>query len=124
MALQCPACGQARLVIQASVELPPDHRSDERTIQALRCAGCDFTAIGRYEESRRGRLDDESWFHLGYPAPPEAIATLKRLASACPNPRKPRCKCSSHRRLDRALDEDDSVLPGVDWSHPFAIQLA
>lgn len=124
MGLQCPECGEARLMIEASVELPPDHRSDERTVQALRCAECDFTAIGRYEESRRGALDDESWSHIGYPAPPETVADLKRLANACPNPRKARCKCASHRRLSRAFDEDDSVLPGVDWSHPFGIRIA
>jgi len=123
VALRCPECGGSGLRIQATMELGPDHRSDERSIQALRCPDCGLTAVGMYEESRRGALDSESWSHTGYPAGVKALAALKRLVRSCPAPKDPRCKCAAHRQLDQAVGGDDSILPGVEWSRPFGIQL-
>jgi len=122
MPLCCPQCGGAGLRITAALELPPDDRSDERTVQALECAGCGFTGLGVYEESRRGALDGETVNHTAFPADENAFAALERLINSCPNPKDSRCDCASHRRLDQALGGDESILPGIDWSRPRGIE--
>ena len=76
MALQCPACEQPALTVTASRELGPDERSDERSLQVVRCGVCGFGAIAFYEESRRGA--GESFHHDGYYAPAEVVDALEK----------------------------------------------
>jgi hypothetical protein len=99
MALICPDCAAKSLTITSSLELPPDARSDEITLQVVRCARCRFLAIAVYEESRRGGFDSESVDHRGFRASPDDVRAIEKTISACPQPRNPRCRCAAHRAL-------------------------
>jgi len=100
MSFRCPACQGARsLRITSSLELPPDSRSDEITLQLIKCSRCDFVGVAVYEESRRGALDDDSFHHFGYPVSQAHWDRLRELMERCPDPRNPRCSCPAHRRL-------------------------
>jgi hypothetical protein len=100
MAFICPHCTRVgALRIVSRIELPPDSRSDEITLQIVTCAQCGFTGIAVYEESRRGALDSASFSHTGYYAEQNDVASIKRLIDACPTPKNPRCPCPSHRTL-------------------------
>jgi hypothetical protein len=102
MPLKCPSCSSSgSLHITSSIELPYDSRSDEITLQVLRCSRCGFEGIAVYEESRRGGFDDESFSHTAYRVPDADLRRLERIISSCPRPKNPRCKCSAHRRLGR-----------------------
>jgi hypothetical protein len=110
MALKCPSCsGSGSLYIASSIELPSDSRSDEITLQVVKCARCGFEGIAVYEESRRGSLDDDAFSHIAYRVSDADLQRLERAIHSCPRPRDPRCKCSAHRRLGR---KD----PGGRWS--------
>ena len=101
MSFFCPECSQAALRITASLELPPDSRSDEITLQAVRCSRCGFAAAAVYQESRRGSWDDESVDHRGFYTPPEKLKELRAAIRRCPNQRDPRCTCETHRTYGR-----------------------
>jgi len=88
----------------ATLELPGDSRSDEIAIQLVACAQCGFRGAAVYEESRRGRLDAESWEHTGYALPGAAYLELSKLMLSCPRPRDNACPCTSHSTLSR-VDE-------------------
>jgi hypothetical protein len=99
---RCPECSIANsLYISASIELPPDSRSDEITLQIVTCRACRFEGLAVYEESRRGALDSESVDHRGYHASQGDVRELKRLIGDCPKPHDARCSCPTHRRLGR-----------------------
>jgi hypothetical protein len=100
MGFLCPACcTTGSLQITKRLELPPDSRSDEITLQLVRCQLCDFVGIAIYEESRRGTLGDESVDHRGYYVPTASLQRLKKLLRECPEPGNRRCACAAHRRL-------------------------
>lgn len=100
MSFQCPACSDPRgLEITSRLELPPDSRSDEITLQTVQCARCSFTGIAVYEESRRGALDDESFHHTGYYVDSGDLKALKSRIDRCPDPGNPRCSCPVHRQF-------------------------
>jgi hypothetical protein len=99
MPYYCPECGAKSLNVTASLELPPDSRSDEITLQPVRCARCQFTAIAVYEESRRGSWDSESIDHRGFPASAKELRAIENAIGACPRPRDWRCDCAVHRAL-------------------------
>lgn len=102
MAVACPSCSSAgSLRITVSLELPPDSRSDEITLQIVVCSRCDLTGIAVYQESRRGALDDDSFDHTGYYVESEDLLALREAIAACPSPRNARCRCATHRRLGR-----------------------
>ena len=101
MAFVCPACKRISLSITDRLELPPDSRSDEITLQIIACASCRFKGIAVYEESRRGALFDESVDHRGYVVGEDDLARLRRLIRACPDRGNPRCKCKTHRLLGK-----------------------
>ena len=122
MGLVCPVCGEATLMVAARLELPPDDRSDEVAVQVLSCSQCDARALGIYEESRRGALDDESWSHVGYPMEPEAAEALAAKLRRCRHPGSPRCACATHRSFRRAGQDWRDSLPGVRWDKPFAVR--
>jgi len=54
MAFQCPECKRdSSLRIVQRIEVPPDSRSDQITLQVVRCGSSQFEGIAVYEESRR-----------------------------------------------------------------------
>ncbi|MEW6265772.1 MAG: hypothetical protein AB1641_22090 [Thermodesulfobacteriota bacterium] len=102
MGFVCPACAtKDALEISLFLELPPDSRSDEITVQLLRCRSCGFPGVSVYEESRRGSLFEEAWDHQAYGLEEEEWRRLARLISVCPNRRDPNCLCSGHLELNR-----------------------
>lgn len=99
MAFVCPECAAQALEIALVMELPPDSRSDEIALQTVRCSSCGFQGAAVYEESRRGALDSESWFHEGHRLGNEPLRALAEAIRACPSPRDTSCQCASHRTL-------------------------
>jgi hypothetical protein len=75
MAFKCSSCGDPRLEISFSLELPPQGDDDEVTVQTLKCAGCGFYGVAVYRESRHGTLGSESWSYDGYPIEDEGAGT-------------------------------------------------
>jgi hypothetical protein len=102
MTFRCPSCSTPRaLRITKKIELPPDSRSDEITLQIVKCRRCQFAALAVYEESRRGSLTGESVDHRGYYVNKSDLAWLTGKIGACPDPRNSRCRCLVHRELGR-----------------------
>ena len=84
MGLLCPKCLDYSLNIEDKLELPPDSRSDEITLQIIKCKKCSFEGVAVYEESRRGNLDDYSYNHTGYELPTSSLNQIKRDLSKKP----------------------------------------
>jgi hypothetical protein len=106
MGLICPQCGiEGEFRIRAGLELPPDGRSDEITLQASVCHGCGLFSVTVYEESRRGSLDQDSFDHYGYRLDGLEFERLVGLITACPRPDDRRCSCPTHRQLSRTDDQ-------------------
>lgn len=101
MSFVCPECARPELEITLSIELPPDARSDEITLQTVECSRCGFQGAAVYEESRRGALDSESWHHQGHRLEKEPLRALVEAIRACPDRRNRGCRCASHRGLGR-----------------------
>lgn len=101
MPLVCPACDAATLQVAQNLELPPDSRSDEITLQLVECTSCGFRAVATYEESRRGGLTDEAIDHNGYKLPDDQLDTIAALMGLCPDPDDASCTCASHQELGR-----------------------
>ena len=78
MSFLCPECSSRSLNIILSLELPPDSRSDEITLQTVECSQCGFSGIAVYEESRRGALDSESVDHYSYRVGVDDLRALKK----------------------------------------------
>ena len=120
----CPDCGAATLVIAASLELPPDSRSDEITVQAIACGKCGFAGAAAYEESRRGSLDSECWTHDGFRMPAGRASALRELLFTCPSPRNSECTCRAHRDLGRTVDGWWAGLDAWSTTGRFALRQA
>jgi len=102
MPFQCPECSAPKsLEIALQIELPPDSRSDEITLQIVECSQCGFAGIAVYEESRRGSLNSESFDHTGYYVSAEDLKALRKTIKRCPKPKNWRCNCPAHRILGR-----------------------
>lgn len=102
MSFLCPDCSTPKsLRIVSKLELPPDSRSDEITLQVVECSHCGFEGIGVYEESRRGSLDDDSFDHFGYYVDRDDLDDVKKAIKRCPKPGNWRCGCAAHRRFGR-----------------------
>jgi hypothetical protein len=101
MPFQCPECKKTSLGIKAQIELPPDSRSDEISLQIVTCSSCGFSGIAVYEESRRGALDADSYSHIGYRVRKEDQVKLRNMIRKCPTPREQRCTCPAHRELGK-----------------------
>ncbi|MBN1873039.1 MAG: hypothetical protein JXA33_02340 [Anaerolineae bacterium] len=97
MTFICPQCKVGALRITASIELPPDSRSDEITLQIVNCACCKFNGIAVYEESRRGASD--TFHHTGYGLSAQEIKSLHATIKQCPQPKNPDCTCTAHQKL-------------------------
>ncbi|MCJ7739686.1 MAG: hypothetical protein MUQ10_20635 [Anaerolineae bacterium] len=101
MSFRCPECSAQSLAITRSFELPADSRSDEITLQIVKCSSCGFAGIAVYEESRRGALDSESFSHTSYRVIAADLRRLKHMIGRCPRPRDSRCGCAAHQSLGR-----------------------
>lgn len=113
MAFSCPECGTAgSLGIVQSIVLAPDSRSDDIILQLVRCRQCRFRAAAVYEESRRGRLDSESWEHIGYRLSSQELAELSAMMARCPSKKDSRCRCPAHQALGQRNDAGR-------WQPPF-----
>jgi hypothetical protein len=99
MGFQCPECNNKTLKIVDRIEMPPDARSDEITLQVIRCGVCNFEGIAVYEESRRGALESETIDHYGYTLDGQELKSIKALIKRCPEPANYRCACDSHQKL-------------------------
>ncbi len=123
MPFLCPECSEPKsLGIALKIELPPDSRSDEITLQVVECYRCGFEGIAVYEESRRGALGSESFHHIGYRVSKEDLKALRRTIKACPRPTDWRCRCSAHRVLGRRDASGRwSGLDDIDQEGTFAL---
>jgi hypothetical protein len=123
MAFRCPRCqGAQRLAIVRRLELPPDVRSDEITLQVVRCQACGFAGIAVYEESRRGAFGEEHWNHTGYHAPAADVRTVEKDLARCPRPGDADCRCAAHRRYARCdANGRWKGLEGIDLGAPFGM---
>jgi hypothetical protein len=104
MTSACLHCGSTEEERLGGIELGPDGSSDERWIGLLRCRGCRAAFVYFYEESRRGRLDDERSHGSLSPLEETLALRLAALLAACPAPRSERCACEAHRLLRSNLD--------------------
>jgi hypothetical protein len=101
----CPQCLAFSLQICSTLELPFDSRSDEISLQILKCAKCGFVGLGVYEESRRGKLDSESIEHRGYILDDSEMSNIEKMIKKCPNPKNSNCKCKVHHSLSTITKE-------------------
>ena len=99
MSFTCPVCKNNTLKITKSIELPPDSRSDEISLQLIHCGGCKFSGLAVYEESRRGVLGEDSFSHTGYRVSTDTLTALRTLIHSCPVPGNKNCNCKAHRVL-------------------------
>lgn len=98
----CPECRETEsLNIISAIDIECDSRSDEISLQVVKCSACRFRGIAVYEESRRGSLDSECVDHYGYKMDEEKIESLLALISRCPRPRDAYCACQTHKILNR-----------------------
>jgi hypothetical protein len=122
MPFACPSCSGQAMEITSSLELPPGEMDDELALQTLKCEPCGFQGIAIYRESRRGRMDSESWRHDGYPISKEGLEQLRKDFMCCPSPRDRACPCAAHRKLS----QQNWIVPslsGVDPQARFSMQL-
>lgn len=124
MLFSCPDCSTAgTLRIINRLELPPDSRSDEITLQVIKCSRCGFEGIAVYEESRRGTIGNESVDHYGYHVSEAHLQVLKKLIDTCPNPGNFRCSCEVHQQLGKMNENGRwDGLAEFKVDHPFVMQ--
>ena len=100
MSFRCPQClTRNTLEITLSIELLPDRQSDEISLQVISCSACDFRGLAVYSESRHGRLDSESWNHIGYWVSRDAVESVSTAIRSCPDPFNSHCLCPAHTGL-------------------------
>jgi len=100
MSFFCPQClTRNTLEIVLSIELLPDRRSDEISLQVVSCSVCAFRGLAVYEETRHGQSGSDSWNHIGYWVSPDAVESVSAAIRSCPNPFNPRCACTAHADL-------------------------
>ena len=115
MSFRCPECSQDKsLRIVNRIELAPDARSDEISLQVIRCGACTYQGLAAYEESSRGALGSESVDHYGYNADLHAIQSVGSLIKKCPSPGEASCKCASHQELNQRDRSGRWIKPGYE----------
>lgn len=126
MPFRCPQCKNlSSLEITKSLELPPDSRSDEITLQVVECDACGFCGLAVYEESRHGFLESEAWQHVGYWVSRDAVESVRAAIQSCPNPFQANCKCEVHTSLSQT--DMHGVWKGLlemERAHTFLMRLA
>jgi hypothetical protein len=110
MGLVCPKCSETNMKIVSQIQLPPDSRSDEVSVQILKCKKCNFKGLAVYEESRRGPLDDESIHHRVFNVSETLLREIKEKISLCPTPKKINCKCMTHFELKKKDNLGRTIL--------------
>ena len=121
---QCPQCDAYLLKITASIDLSPDYRWDEITLQTVKCTKCGFTGLATYLESRRGALDSETWDHTGYHVSDEVVDKVNKQIKKCSKPRDHRCKCTSHKSLGKKDDAYRWVfISNLSDARPFEMRM-
>jgi hypothetical protein len=121
MPFECPLCHGKTMAITFALELPPSDVDDEVALQTLKCPACEFHAIAVYRESRRGRIESESWYHHGYPITDECLERLYEAFLLCPSPGNRSCQCPSHRQLAQQNWLSPN-LPGIDCQRRFEMR--
>jgi predicted RNA-binding Zn-ribbon protein involved in translation (DUF1610 family) len=99
----CPECDNPAMIIEHSMEMPPDAQWDDLFLQTLHCSACGFEGIAILCESRRGRLDDETSDHTGYRY--AEARSLRSIVESCPDPGDHSCGCAAHRELGKTDDK-------------------
>jgi len=84
------------------IELPPDSRSDEITLQVVGCLQCGMRGLAVYEESRRGSFGSECFDHTGYLAPAATVDAVLQAIQSCPDVHDRRCSCAAHWQLAKS----------------------
>ncbi|GAJ06187.1 unnamed protein product, partial [marine sediment metagenome] len=102
----------ANVNIVSRLEIPPDARSDEISLQIVKCNRCKFESVAIYEESHRGALDSDVFDHYGYTIDQKELKELKALIRQCSEPKNRRCSCDSHRALRRKDSSGRWIRPG------------
>lgn len=125
MPFVCPECSRrGSLKIVLSIELPPDSRSDEITLQIVECSDCVFAGITVYEESRRGALGSESFHHTGYHLSRSELRDLRKAIRSCPNRTSWRCRCPTHQMLSRTDGGGRWIaLRGLETTDAFPVKI-
>lgn len=114
----CPRCSQKTLLLEDSIAVPPwSSMANTELLQALKCSGCGFTAMGHYTESSAGALGDDSSYHNAYPLSDSSYTELAELiAKAKDNP-------ATKTRLDtiytKRFINADIEIP---WSEEFPLR--
>lgn len=125
MSFRCPQCLTLDgLEIKASIELPPDRRSQEISLQVLGCKACKFTGLAVYEEARGSFVGAESFTHIGYWVSPDAVESVICAIRMCPQPSNRGCDCPAHTALgQKDLDGLWRGLREMDRGHTFLMRL-
>lgn len=125
MSFQCPQCKSVdSLDIMMAIELPPDHKSQEITLQVVACRVCNFRGLAVYEETRYGGTGEDGWVHTGYWVSPDAVESVVAAISSCPQPNNRRCKCPAHSELSqRNVSQIWRGLLEIERSHTFLMRL-
>ena len=114
MSFQCPSCANKKSgMIIDSIELPPDSRSDDISLQVVCCSTCNYQGMAVYEESSRGALGTESVDHYGYLADQEISRSVQSLIKRCPKPGNSKCKCAAHLELNKRDKSGRWLQPGL-----------
>jgi len=99
MSFRCPQCKTNNtLEIIQSIELPPDRRCDEISLQVVACSACTFRGLAVYEEFLNG-AETDLWKHVGYWVSRDAVESVLQAMRSCPDPHNPRCDCPAHTSL-------------------------
>lgn len=117
----CPMCKNNKLIIEKSIELGPDARNDENSLQAIKCGNCGFHGVAYYQESRRGA--GESWEHTGYPMQNKHFQQLLDQLNKCQSPSNSACRCKTHQDF-RVKNKNETLNPLEKLSfenHPFPL---
>lgn len=101
MPFKCPKCLGASMKITSSIELPPDSRSDEITVQTIKCTKCGFTGLEIYEETRRGSLNEDCIHNYGIYIDNLTYESMKKTFRQCPKPKESDCQCKTHHSLNQ-----------------------
>lgn len=123
MPFACPSSNRLNsLRVLLALELPPDSRSDEITLQVVECEACGFAAPAVYEESRRGAIDREQVHHNGYWVERALVDALAAALRACPQPWHSNCLCATHQALGRR-DRNDRWIGIPEMVHSEAFEM-
>ncbi len=99
MSFRCPQCQTLNtLEIIQSIDLPPDWRSDEISLQVVGCTVCAFRGLAVYEEFQHG-AETDLWKHIGYWVSRDAVESILETMRSCLDAHNPRCNCPAHTSL-------------------------